>query len=273
MIFLKIHKSQTSKNKSAGRNNQGHIVTKFRGSGCAISDYIINFRKQIQGRQGIVLGFRRDSKSHRKCRLALIYVQKIGVFFYTLASSKLKLWDRITIGGDDGKEVVGTGSSGLLKNFPNNSRIFNVEIRPNNGGQIARAAGTHARILRRYVDKAGRNLVRLELPSGRNYIVSGRCYATLGDASSLSFRFHKYRKAGDLRHMNHRPRVRGVAMNPVDHPHGGGEGKTSGGRISVSQWGILTKGWKTNRSKLDRIRRKKTEKVKKKKKKKRKKNV
>lgn len=138
-----------------------------------------------------------------------------------------------------------SGSVYKLKYLPVNTRIFNIEGIPEHGGKYARSAGVYARILKHYLTNKGQRLVHLELPSDQSFYVSGECAATVGYAGNGNHKFKKTLKAGKSIWFGRKPNVRGVAMNPVDHPHGGGEGKTSGGRPSVSPWGYSTKGFKT----------------------------
>jgi len=125
--------------------------------------------------------------------------------------------------------------------------IYNVELYPGKGGQLARAAGVSAKIVRRFKLNLKNSFVGIKLPSGQIKFILSICMATIGQVSNIWHGLEKWGKAGRAMKLGHRPSVRGVAMNPVDHPHGGGEGKTSGGRPSVSKWGFLTKGKKTKK--------------------------
>jgi len=137
------------------------------------------------------------------------------------------------------------GFSFFLKNMPLSVPIHNIEQQAKAGGTIARAAGTYCICIRSIQLPNGNCFVGLKLPSKNMIYLPGECSATLGKVSNINNKFLKLSKAGESRWLGIRPSVRGVAMNPVDHPHGGGEGKSSGGRISVSPWGVLTKGFKT----------------------------
>jgi len=138
------------------------------------------------------------------------------------------------------------GNSFFLRNLKIGALIFNVERFPGNGGFLVRAAGTVAKVVQKIsFGKLGRIYVAIRLKSGKIFYLKGECRATLGQSSNPMHRKKSLKKAGVFRRLGHRPAVRGVAMNPVDHPHGGGEGKTSGGRVSVSLWGKLTKGKRT----------------------------
>lgn len=140
---------------------------------------------------------------------------------------------------------VRLGNSLILKNIPVGVLIHNIELLPNKGGQVARSAGTFAKIIKKKQDSC---VVRLN--SGKQLELSNMCFGAIGVVSKVNHRNIKIGKAGRSRWLNKRPTVRGVVMNPIDHPHGGGEGKTSGGRCSVTPWGIPTKGFKTNRKKI-----------------------
>jgi len=137
----------------------------------------------------------------------------------------------------------------MLKKVPINTRIYNIESRFSRGGQLVKAAGTFGRILQKYTSKKGNEIMSVELPSKRIYYISGNCMASIGIVSNIEKKSLKLKKGGVNRDMGIRPRVRGVAMNPVDHPHGGGTGKTTGGRPSVTPWGFLTKGRRTRSEK------------------------
>lgn len=250
---IKIKQLKTHIFYKSGRNHSGKITVRHRASGVNREVSIVNSFRKFFGLKGLLINHKKDSLKNRNCPVNIIYLRKIGILVQFLSYNNSKIWDNIYFNNADDKYYEGSHYN--LKNLPVNSKIFNVEINENNGGQVARAAGTHCRIIKRYI-KDNLSIVELELPSKAISYVSGNCMATLGIADNIIAKQKKYRKAGDKRLLGHRPRVRGVAMNPVDHPHGGGEGKTSGGRPAVSAWGHLTKGKKTVRNKFSKLKKK-----------------
>jgi len=168
---------------------------------------------------------------------------KIGSVIKYRADTKLKNKKNINF--------LHKGDSCLIGSMPLSVNLHNIEFKPGDGGKLARAAGTSAKIVRKFnLDlKTKVGFIGLKLPSGKFKYLLDKCLATFGRVSNISEKLIKILKAGTNSRMGNRPKVRGVAMNPVDHPHGGGEGKTSGGRISVSKWGFLTKGFCTKKYK------------------------
>ena len=195
--------------------------------------------------KGTVLGYDFDSVANRTCPLFLLYFRDLGVYSYILAADKVKIWDGLDIKGHIYDKGGSFGSVFKLKYLPVNTKIFNLENKPGTGGKLSKAAGTWCKIIRHYLSPKGQRYVHVELPSNERYFVLGDCAATVGRAAKSDHKYISMKKAGRVRRLGRRPKVRGVAMNPVDHPHGGGEGKTSGGRPSVSAWGYPTKGYKT----------------------------
>jgi large subunit ribosomal protein L2 len=254
LLKFNIKRLKSWGKKFSGRNNSGKITVRHIGGGSAPKLYFIDLRRRLSGQWGYVIGFEVNSYNSQKCPLALIYVVDLGIYIYILAASGLKVWDVVYFNyyliDYDESEI---GSSGILMDLPVNTEVFNIESKVFCGGQLAKAAGKFGTIVRRYTSISGQSIVQIKLPSKKYFYVSGSCVATIGKAASLQLKLKKYRKAGQLRHKGCRPIVRGVAMNPVDHPHGGA---TSGGRISVSAWGKKTKGLKT----LDQLKRKKLKK-------------
>jgi large subunit ribosomal protein L2 len=223
-----------SRSEKAGRNNHGHVTMRRRGGGHKRHYRIIDFRRNKDGVPGKVTALEYDP--NRSCRIALIiYVD--GEKRYIIAPSQLTVG--MTVMSGPGAEYQ-IGNSLPLKNMPLGSVVHNVELVPGRGGQIARAAGNGCQLLAKEGEYAA-----LRLPSGEMRRVSLECRATVGQVGNEDHINISFGKAGRTRWTGRRPKVRGVAMNPVDHPHGGGEGRTSGGRHPVTPWGISTKGHKT----------------------------
>ncbi len=224
------------KKSNAGRGSNGRISVRRRGGGHKRKLRFIDFKRDKYDIPGKVATIEYDP--NRSGRIALInYVD--GEKRYILAPNKLKVGDTI-MSGNSAKIAI--GNSLPLKNIPLGTIVHNVELHKGKGGQIVRSAGSYAQIVARE-DK----YVSLKLPSGEQRLVFGECFATIGQVSNIEHEQISIGKAGRSRWLGRRPKVRGVAMNPVDHPHGGGEGKTSGGRHPVTPWGIPTKGFKTRK--------------------------
>jgi large subunit ribosomal protein L2 len=225
-------------NENAGRNNTGRITMRRRGGGAKKSYRIIDFKRRKFDIEAKVERLEYDP--NRTAFIALIkYLD--GEQAYVLAPQRLKVGDRIISGA---KVDVKPGNAMPMKAIPVGTIIHNVELKPGKGGQLARSAGTYAQLVGR---DSGMAQVRMQ--SGEVRLVSGECLATIGAVSNPDHMNQSIGKAGRNRHKGMRPTVRGVAMNPVDHPHGGGEGRTSGGRHPVTPWGKPTKGAKTRSNK------------------------
>jgi len=224
--------------KSGGRGAGGRISVRRRGGGHKRRYRYIDFKRNNFDIEGTVLSIEYDP--NRSARIALIEYSD-GEKRYILAPDKLKVGSKV-ISGANVKAVVGNSLS--LKNIPLGTLIHNIELYPGRGGQIVRSAGTYAQL----VAKEGK-YCNLKLPSGEVRKVLNTCFASVGQVSNVDNENISLGKAGRSRWLGRRPKVRGVAMNPVDHPHGGGEGKTSGGRHPVSPWGVPTKGYKTRSKK------------------------
>ena len=222
--------------KNSGRNSFGCITVRHRGGGHRRRYRFINFNYIFINVSGIIYNIEYDP--NRNCSLGLI-LYKNGLFGYILGYQNMKIGDLI----NSNKNLL-SGSSFLLKNVPVGSLIYNVELVPGKGGQIGRSGGSFCQIINKYI--YGELLVLVKFKSKEEYLLDHRCKAFLGVVNS-SFKKQVLYKAGQNRWVGKRPKVRGVAMNPVDHPHGGGEGKTSGGRPSVSFKGVITKGKPTRR--------------------------
>nr|YP_007890485.1 ribosomal protein L2 [Andalucia godoyi]AGH23979.1 ribosomal protein L2 [Andalucia godoyi] len=220
--------------KSGGRNNLGRITTRHRGGGHKRKYRFLDFqRNQIQ--EGKVLRLEYDP--NRTGFLALLKNEDEKLS-YILAPQGLQEGQILT-SGETGDIQVGNTLS--LKNIPIGTTLHNIEIYPGRGGQLCRAAGAQAQLIKKNEDGYG----MIRLVSGELRLISLECKATIGSVSNADHQNICLGKAGRSRWLGRRPSVRGVAMNPVDHPHGGGQGKTSGGRPSVTPWGWSTKGKKT----------------------------
>lgn len=233
-----VKKLLSSKTKKGGRNNQGVVTVRWIGGGHKQKYRIIDFKRDKFDIPGTVATIEYDP--NRTSRIALVNY-KDGEKRYILAPDGLKVGDAILC--SDNAEIK-AGNCLKIKNIPVGTMVHNVELRPGKGGQMARSAGSFAQILGKEGDYA-----QLRMRSGEVRKVLVECKATIGQVGNLSHENIAIGKAGRTRWKGIRPRVRGVAMNPVDHPHGGGEGKTSGGRPSVTPWGKPTKGYKTRKNK------------------------
>jgi len=224
--------------KKGGRNNTGRITMRHRGGGAKRRYRIVDFKR---GKSDMVATVERlEYDPNRTAFIALIKYED-GEQAYILAPQRLKAGDKVVAGE---KVDVKPGNAMPMKNMPVGTIIHNIEMKPGKGGQMARAAGTYAQLVGR---DAGYALLRLS--SGEVRMVRADCRATVGAVSNPDQQNIVIAKAGRNRWLGHRPTVRGVAMNPIDHPHGGGEGRTSGGRHPVTPWGKPTKGKKTRHNK------------------------
>ena len=224
--------------RSGGRNSQGRITARHRGGGHRRKYRIIDFRRQKLGVPARVAAIEYDP--NRSARIALLnYLD--GEKRYILAPLGIKAGDLVV---SDDLTDVRSGNCMPLKNIPLGTLVHNVEMRPGKGGQIVRSAGGSAQVMA----KEGK-YVQLRLPSGEVRMFLNTCRATIGQVGNLDHENISLGKAGRSRWLGRRPRVRGVAMNPVDHPMGGGEGKSSGGRHPCSPWGMPAKGYRTRRKK------------------------
>lgn len=224
--------------KSGGRNNEGHQTLRFRGGGHKRLYRTIDFRRDKRGIPARVASIEYDP--NRSARIALL-VYADGEKRYILAPDGLAVGS--TLVAAEKAEII-PGNALPLKSIPLGALVHNVELKPGHGGQLVRAAGSGAQVMA----KEGK-YVTLRLPSGEMRIVLAACWATVGQVGNVDHSNVSIGKAGRVRWAGRRPHVRGTAMNPVDHPHGGGEGKTKGGRHPVSPWGQPTKGYKTRRNK------------------------
>jgi large subunit ribosomal protein L2 len=244
-----LHKGRPEKslveglNKSGGRGGGGRIAVRFRGGGAKRLYRVVDFKRRKWGVPATVQRLEYDP--NRSAFIALVKYAD-GELAYILAPQRLNAGDEVVAGE---KVDVKPGNASPLRGLPIGTIIHNVELKPMKGGQIARSAGAYAQLVGR---DAGYAQVRLN--SGELRMVPDGCMATVGAVSNPDHMNEVLGKAGRVRHKGRRPHVRGVAMNPVDHPHGGGEGKTSGGRHPVTPWGKPTKGRKTRTNKTtDRL--------------------
>jgi large subunit ribosomal protein L2 len=226
----------SSKKEKAGRNRNGRISVRRRGGGCSRLYRKINYDLSFNYRDNYKL-VRIEYDPNRSSRIGLVYNFKNSLFHYILLPEGLALNDFIL----NSFEVAFKRKPGFrtfLYNFPLGSLLHNISLKAMGKGVLCRSKGSFAKILQKNIKK---NYVRIRLPSGEERLIHQNCKGTLGIVSNMSKKVKK-KNAGWSRRMGYRPSVRGVAMNPVDHPHGGGEGRTSGGRCSVTPWGKLTIG-------------------------------
>ena len=229
--------------RSGGRNNHGELTSWWRGGGHKRLYRNIDFRRDKKDIPGKISTIEYDP--NRSARIALLTYAD-GEKRYILHCVGLKVGDTIVAGQN--VDIL-PGNSLPLKNIPLGTLLHNVELRPGKGGQIARSAGSSVQLVAKDGEYAS-----VKMPSGEIRKINIHCLATIGQVGNIDHENVSIGKAGRSRWLGKRPHVRGVAMNPVDHPLGGGEGKTSGGRHPVSPWGMPTKGYKTrNRKSTDRF--------------------
>lgn len=226
------------KSKTGARNNNGRITVRSRGGGARKVLREVDFKRKKHGIPAVVERIEYDP--NRTAYLALLKYED-GVVSYVLAVEGMTIGQVVECG--DAVDIK-PGNAMRLKNIPTGTMIHNVELRAGKGGQLARSAGCSVQLLGKD-DK----YVQLRLASGERRMVEADCFATVGVVSNTDHKNTSLGKAGRSRWLGRRPHVRGVAMNPVDHPHGGGEGKTSGGRHPVTPWGKPTKGKRTRNNK------------------------
>jgi len=229
----------TALKKSGGRSNQGRITLRFRGGGHKRKYRMIDFKRNKLDVPGVIETIEYDP--NRSVRISLVKYED-GERRYILTPLGLNVGDRVI--SSDGEAEISSGNSLRLKNIPVGTVIHNVEFAAGRGGQIARTAGSSVTLMA----KEGRYAL-LKMPSGELRKVLNECRATVGQLGNVEHGNIKVGKAGRTRWLGRRPHVRGTVMNPIDHPHGGGEGKTKGGRIPVTPWGVPTKGYRTRRNK------------------------
>lgn len=244
--FDEITKSEPEKSltvslkKSGGRNNKGRVTSRFIGGGHKRRYRIIDFKREKHGIPAKVFSIEYDP--NRSSRIALLHYAD-GEKRYIIAPDGLKAGDRVQSG--PGSDIT-VGNALTLREMPLGSFVHNVEIKAGKGGQLGRSAGASLQVLAKEGDYA-----QLKMPSGEVRMVRLDCLATYGSVGNAEQENISLGKAGRSRWLGRRPHVRGVAMNPVDHPMGGGEGKTSGGGHPVSPWGQKAKGLKTRKHKKE----------------------
>jgi len=224
--------------KTGGRNNKGRITMWFRGGGAKRCYRIIDFKRDKIGVPARVAAIEYDP--NRSARIALLHYVD-GEKRYILAPVGLQVGQTVIASPD--ADIL-PGNALPIENIPPGTMVHNIELRPGKGGQLARAAGAAAQIVARE-DR----YVLVKLPSGEVRRIFGKCMATVGQVGNLDHENVSLGKAGRSRWLGRRPHNRGTSMNPVDHPHGGGEGRTKGGRHPVTPWGKPTKGYRTRRNK------------------------
>jgi len=228
-----------SLSKHAGRNNMGRIAVRHHGGGHKRQYRIIDFRRNKLEVPGVIETIEYDP--NRTPRIALVKYQD-GDRRYILAPLGIKVGDPVI--STDGEAEILPGNTLRIQNIPVGTTIHNVEMSIGRGGQIARTAGAYATLMAKESEYA-----LLKMPSGELRKIHIHCRATVGQLGNVERANIKIGKAGRKRWLGRRPHVRGTVMNPIDHPHGGGEGKTKGGRIPVTPWGKPTKGYKTRSNK------------------------
>ena len=244
--FEEITKSTPEKSltvslkKSGGRNNLGRITTRFIGGGHKRRYRVIDFKRNKPGIDAKVFSIEYDP--NRSCRIALLHYAD-GEKRYIIAPEGLKIGSKVVSG--PGSDII-VGNALPLKEMPLGSFIHNVELKPGKGGQLGRSAGASLQLMAKEGDFA-----QVKMPSGEVRLIRLDCMATYGSVGNSEQENISLGKAGRKRWLGKRPHVRGVAMNPVDHPMGGGEGKTSGGGHPVSPWGQKSKGLKTRKRKKE----------------------
>ncbi len=224
--------------RSGGRDNQGHTSSWLRGGGARKLYRMIDWKRKKDGVPARVATIEYDP--NRSARIALLHYAD-GDKRYILAPLGVSVGDTLVSGPDS---EVRNGNCMPLRNLPMGTNVHNVELVPGKGAQMARGAGSFCQLMAKEGDHA-----QLRLPSGEMRLVNLNCRATVGQVGNLDHEKEVIGKAGKMRWLGRRPSVRGVAMNPVDHPMGGGEGKTSGGRHPCTPWGMPTKGYKTRKKK------------------------
>lgn len=224
--------------KSGGRNSAGRITSRFRGGGHKRLYRVIDFKRNKDNIPATVASIEYDP--NRSARIALLHYLD-GEKTYILAPDGLRVGDRVESGAN---ADIKAGNTLPLRNIPLGTHVHNIELHKGHGGQLARGAGGYAQL----IAKEGK-YAQLKLPSGEVRMILLDCRATVGQVGNLDHENVSFGKAGRACWLGRRPHVRGVAMNPVDHPLGGGEGKSSGGRHPVTPWGVPTKGYRTRRTK------------------------
>jgi large subunit ribosomal protein L2 len=226
------------KKKHSGRNNNGHITVRHKGGGTRRQYRVIDFKRAKDGIPAKVAAIEYDP--NRSARIALLNYRD-GEKRYILAPAGLQIGDVLESG--EGADIK-VGNALPIKNIPLGTVIHNIELRPGEGGKMVRSAGTSAQLMAKEGEYA-----QVRMPSGEVRRIQVVCRATIGQLGNVDHENVVIGKAGRMRHMGNRPSVRGIAMNPVDHPHGGGEARSTSGRPPTTPWGQMTMGKKTRRNK------------------------
>ena len=224
--------------KHSGRNNNGHITVRHKGGGTRKLYRIIDFKRGKDGIPAKIATIEYDP--NRSCRIALVHY-KDGEKRYILAPLGLRVGDVVESGPNADIKV---GNTLPIKNIPVGTVIHNIELRPGQGGKLVRSAGVSAQLMAKEDEYS-----QVRMPSGEVRKIHINCRATIGQLGNIEHENQIIGKAGRSRHMGKRPAVRGIAMNPVDHPHGGGEARSTSGRPPTTPWGQMTMGKKTRRNK------------------------
>jgi large subunit ribosomal protein L2 len=230
--------SELSEKKHSGRNNNGHITVRHKGGGTRRQYRIIDFKRTKDAIPAKVAALEYDP--NRSARLALLFYRD-GEKRYILAPTTLKVGDIVESGPN---ADIKTGNALPIANIPLGTVIHNIELRPGEGAKLVRSAGASAQLMAKEGEYA-----QVRMPSGEVRKILMTCRATIGQLGNLEHENVVIGKAGRIRHMGKRPSVRGIAMNPVDHPHGGGEARSTSGRPPTTPWGQMTMGKKTRRNK------------------------
>ena len=225
-------------NKTGGRNNQGRITVRHIGGGCRVKYRLVDFKRD---KDGIAAKVERIEYDPNRSALIALLLYLDGERRYIIAPAGIKVGDSVLSGED---APIANGNALPLKNIPVGTTVHCLELKPGKGAQLLRSAGCSGQIIAREGQ-----YVTMRMRSGEMRKILAVCRAVVGEVSNSEHNLRKLGKAGATRWRGVRPTVRGVAMNPVDHPHGGGEGKTSSGRHPVSPWGTPTKGYKTRKNK------------------------
>lgn len=226
------------KKKHSGRNNNGHITVRHKGGGTRVQYRLIDFKRTKDGIPAKVAAIEYDP--NRSARIALLHYRD-GEKRYILAPVGIEIGQLVYSGPESD---IKTGNCLPIKNIPLGTVIHNVELRPGEGGKLVRSAGSSAQLMAKEDEYA-----QVRMPSGEVRRILIVCRATIGQLGNLDHENVVIGKAGRIRHMGKRPSVRGIAMNPVDHPHGGGEARSTSGRPPTTPWGQMTMGKKTRRNK------------------------
>lgn len=224
--------------KHAGRNNNGHITVRHRGGGTRRIYRIVDFKRGKDGVPAKVATIEYDP--NRSCRIALLNYRD-GEKRYILAPLGLKLGELVESGPNADIKI---GNALPIRNIPVGTVIHNIELRPGQGGKLVRSAGVAAQLMAKEDEYS-----QVRMPSGEVRKIHIECRATIGQLGNIEHENQVIGKAGRMRHLGKRPSVRGIAMNPVDHPHGGGEARSTSGRPPTTPWGQMTMGKKTRRNK------------------------